>query len=130
MLLKPFAILLVTLIFLGCKKTAEPHEVDLSIMQTTTPSTALMGSDIKVKVVCSAPDLCYQFKRFDIKQTSTNRYTIQAKATFPNNKDLTCRMAIYYADTSLVIKADTKGLYVLNFYNNTVLFKRDSVSIN
>jgi hypothetical protein len=126
---------LILAIFVTCKKhNNEPDTilVDLTIISTVTPITATLGQDIVSAIKCSAPDLCYKFAKFEVKEMATRQFEIKAKATYPDSKkgDIVCLEAIYYADTLLKINATTKGQYVLNFFNGNLFFKSDTVQVN
>lgn len=121
-----FFLLLIFTVAAGCKKNSnEPDTVvvDLTIISTTTPTTATQGQNIISNVRCSGPDLCYKFLRMDVKESGTRQFEIKAKATYPNSKkgDIVCAQAIYYVDSSITINATTKGQYILKFYNSNTL---------
>ena len=121
--------LIFTLIILfGCKKYNEKPEVDLNIISTITPKTAIQGNDIQVKVTSTGPNTCYMFTRFEIKETSPRLFEIKAKGNVANST--ICEFVVYVADTSFKINAFTKGLYLFNFYNKNMLFKADTVYVN
>jgi hypothetical protein len=119
----------------SCSKTTyEPDTVivDLSIVSTNTPSTQVQGQHIVSNIKCSAPDLCYRFLNFEIKETANKIFEISAKGTYPNAKkgDVICAQAIYYKDTTVSILTPVKGQYILKFYNNKAIFKSDTVQVN
>jgi hypothetical protein len=106
--------------------------VDLTIIQTNTPTTQAQGQEIISNVKCSGSDLCFKFSKFEISETKPREFAIKAKSTYPNCSigDCVCLQAIYYIDTTVNIKTSTKGQYILRFYNSNFLFKSDSVQVN
>lgn len=123
------------LILVSCKKNAsEPDAVlvDLSIISTITPRTTTQGQEIVSNIKCSASNLCYEFLKFEIQETESRHFAIKAMATYPNPRkgNFACPQAIYYADTTLKIMTTTRGKYLLEFYNDNLLFKIDTVLVN
>ncbi|WP_462253295.1 hypothetical protein [Ferruginibacter sp.] len=119
----------------SCKKTTyEPDTVivDISIISTNTPSNQVQGQHIVSNVKCAAPDLCYRFLNFEIKETANRTFEINANGTYTNAKkgDVICAQAVYYKDTTVSIFTPVKGQYILKFYNNKALFKSDTVQVN
>ena len=119
----------------SCKKTNNiPDTIitDLAIVNTTTPATQTLGNDITSTVKCSGSDLCYRFLNFEIKQIANTKFEVRAKGTCPNaaKGDVICLQAIYYKDTIFKITPSLKGQYIIQFYNQTSLFKTDTVQVN
>ncbi len=126
------AILLFLGIIVSCDKPkaeAETTEVDLTIISANTVATATQGQDIVSAIKCIGSDLCYQFSHFEINQTKEREFDIRTKGTYPI-MPIACPLAIYYKDTTLRIPAETKGMYILRYYNQTVLFESDTIPVN
>ena len=128
------ALMAAVFILLSCEKPeiASSDLVDLRIVNTQTPPSVVKGNDITSTVTCEAPNLCYVFSRFDVTDAGNKQYDIHAKANYPNplSGGIVCAQAIYRVDTILRIPATQPGTYVLRFYNEHSLFKRDTVVVN
>jgi len=102
--------------------------VDLNIVQTNTPKTAIVNQDIIAHITVSAPDLCYKFAYFTVAKQQF-LVDVHAKGTYPTHPG-GCPMALYSKDTTLSVPTATAGTYVLRFYNGNQLFKSDTVQVN
>ena len=129
-LMKKLIFILCVLLFSGCKKdnTTGTNLVDLTIISTNTPKSLVQGQDIISNVRCSGSNLCYSFSNFEISETSPKIFNIRAMGTYPRGEPV-CLLAIYYKDTAVTIKAPGIGRYILRFYNNSLLWKSDTVEV-
>jgi len=128
-------IVVVFLIFLvGCKKetVATSTLANLVFTSVNTPVIANQGKDITSKVKFYAPDLCYHFSGFQIKEVAPLQFEISARATYPNSLagDIVCLQVVTYFDTTVNIPTTVKGKYILRYYNSNLLFKADTVAVN
>ncbi|PVD50620.1 hypothetical protein DC498_18670 [Terrimonas sp.] len=134
--------LILTLMFLcACNKlavepdiksvvTSDTVLVDLTILSTVTPSNIIQGQNIISNVRCFGSNLCYNFAKFEVLETSPRQFEIKAKSTYPTGRDIGCFDAIYYKDTTFEINTPASGQYVLKFLNNNQIFKTDIVQVD
>ena len=75
------------LVLFSCKKTNnEPDRflVDLSIINTTTSKSVVLGQEIISQVKCIKPNTCYEFSNLVIREINSRQFEIRAKGTIPN----------------------------------------------
>jgi hypothetical protein len=120
-----------TVALFACLKPRNENKlVDLTIISTTTPSTQIAGQEIISAASCRGANLCYKFSKFEIKEITQRQFEIRAKATFPKGKNIVCAEAVYNVDAESRIRTTTAGEYLLQFYNQQVLLKTDTVQVN
>jgi len=124
-----FFVLLTALLF-ACDKPVESdiQFTELSFAQTNTPANVTVNQNIVSSVKVTGPDLCYRFAYFTVNPQQF-AIDIHAIGSYPT-KPLGCAQALYYKDTTLSVKVNTTGKYVLRFYNGSQLFKSDTVNVN
>jgi hypothetical protein len=129
-------IFLVTVVLVSaafrCNKNGDNNDlcpVNLTIISAQTPANVARGTDIAVTLRCSGSDLCYSFSRLEIKKIDDRTYEIRAKGNYPCGPAI-CAQAIYYADASVNIATTVSGQYVVKYYNDDVLFRADTVTVN
>lgn len=124
-----FIVLIAALLF-ACDKPVESDFsfIELSFVQTNTPSNVAANQNIVSSVRVSGPDLCYRLEYFTV---NVQQYLVDIHAigSYPA-KSGGCAQAIYYKDTTLSVPANVAGKYVLRFYNGNQLFKSDTVNVN
>lgn len=105
---------------------------DLTITQTTAPSTVSANQNIVSGVKMTGPNQCYKFAQFEVTQQNPLLFDIRAKASIPNpdKGNVNCAPQVYTKDTVLSIPTHATGKYVLRFYNGTQLFQSDTVQVN
>ena len=130
-------ILIVSLTF-GCKKSSKENLCDtyLSISSTNTPAAILLSQGITSTVSSHGPNLCYKFSGMEITQQPTPsgpvyqfQYFIKVKGTVACGGSI-CAQAIYNSTNSFLLTPTVKGTYYLHFYNQSQLFKTDTVIVN
>jgi hypothetical protein len=112
-----------------CTREAENCKSELTIGSTVTPSTSAISSGITSEIHCYGPDLCYSLSHVDIKGKGNKVYDIRVIANVPCKPSI-CAQAIYQAKPSIHINTPEAGIYILNFYNRSQLFKSDTVMVN
>ena len=131
-------VLIVSLIF-SCKKSKDGDErcnTYLTISSTNTPSATTLSQGITTTVTSHGPDLCYSFSGIEVTQQPTPsgpafqfQYFIKVKGTLPCVPSI-CAQAIYNSTNSISLSPPVKGTYYLHFYNQSQLFKTDTVVVN
>ena len=129
-------VLIVSLIF-SCKKNEQKLcDTYLIISTTNTPATTTLSQGITSTINSYGPDLCYRFSAMEIKQQPTPsgplyqfQYFIKVKGTVTCGNTI-CAQAIYNSTNSILLTPTVKGTYYLHFYNQSQLFKTDTVIVN
>jgi len=128
--------LIVSLIF-SCKKNdQELCDTYLTISSTNTPTATTLSQGITSTINSYGPDLCYRFSAMEITQQPTPsgpiyqfQYFIKVKGTVTCGNAI-CAQAIYNSTNSILLSPTVKGTYYLHFYNQSQLFKTDTVIVN
>lgn len=123
-------IVVLCILLSACDKPIETdqHLADLRFVQTNTPRTAAANENVVSSVRVAGPDLCYRFSQFIVNQQQSI-IDIRAKGTYPA-RPVACATAIYYKDTTVTVTTGHPGTYILRFYNESQLFKSDTVEVN
>lgn len=122
--------LLSIVVTVGCEKedADDANFIDLNIIKTETPKTTSLGQAVVSKMTVSGPDLCYKFRRTDVKAEGSNRYVVRAIGTYPKGNPV-CAQAVYTADVSIDITPSIKGTYYLEFVQHDRRIKTDTVLV-
>jgi hypothetical protein len=128
-------LLVITVVLNACSKpesNGPQLKTQMQIVKVETPKAVVKGTEIVSNVTCEAPNLCYTFSHFDVKNNGNRNYEIRAIADYPNRPpgEVFCAQMIYRIDTTLRIPAPDKGTYMLRFYNKHNLFETDTVVVN
>ena len=121
----------------SCKKSGhEICETYLTISSTNTVTVATLGQGINSTINSHGPNLCYNFSSMEITQQPTPsgpvyqfQYFIKVKGTVTCGNTI-CAQAIYNSTNSILLTPTVKGTYYLHFYNQSQLFKTDTVIVN
>lgn len=129
--MKPFWFLLFFL-FAGCSKkdsSDKPCDTELIITKTQSPLIADKATGIVFSYDCYGPNMCYRFSTTAILEKPGNIYEIRAIGTI-SCKAAVCLQAIYKARDTVTIYTTAAGTYYLQFFNNNVISKTDTVRVN
>ena len=129
-------VLIVSLIF-GCKKNDQDLcDTYLIISSTNTLTATTLSQGITSTINSHGPNLCYNFSSMEITQQPTPsgpvyqfQYFIKVKGTVACGNPI-CAQAIYNSTNSILLTPTVKGTYYLRFYNQSQLFKTDTVIVN
>ena len=124
-----------TLTSVSCAKKkdiVQSFSGNLEITSTNSPLTGTVGQNIISSVTCQLPSISgsVKFQGFDIKEVTSRQFHITAKAFFKDWNTQISMPVIWTLDTTSSIRTTSSGIYILNFYNSTQLFKSDTVQVN
>lgn len=123
-------LLLPVLFAFQCNKdSSERCMTDLSITVTTPPATGTVGTDLRIPLTCTGPDLCYSFAFLQIVNTQPRRYEVRARGARPCGPAM-CPQAIYSADTAVHIIPPVTGQYIITYLINDAINGYDTIQVN
>ena len=130
--MKTGAVLLafLTVLSLSCNKEKTQNcESFLVITKASVSPSSSVANGILFDLEAYGGNLCYSFKRLDIRKTGDKTYDIRVIASLPC-KPAVCAQALYQSNPSGSISTLSAGTYTLRFFNDRDLFTSVTVTIN
>jgi hypothetical protein len=131
--MKSILIAVVVVLFLSCGKNGDRSnnlcDTYFVIDSTSTPRSSTVASGITSIIRCYGSNLCYTYTGMEITNRSGNVFEINAKGKIPCGTPV-CAQALREVRDTVNISNATAGTYYLKFYNNSLLLKTDTVTVN
>ena len=99
------------------------------IDSTSTPRSSTVATGIVSIIKCYGSNLCYSYTGMDIAGRPGNIFEINAKGKIPCGAPV-CAQALYEVQDTVNINTAAAGTYYLKFYNNNILLKTDTITVN
>ena len=129
--MKIVLLLMIMGLIFSCGKDREGNLCDtyLIIDSTSTPRSSTVTTGIVSIIKCYGSNLCYSYTGMDIAGQPGNIFEINAKGKIPCGAPV-CAQALYEVRDTVNINTAAVGTYYLKFYNNNILLKTDTITVN
>lgn len=108
--------------------------VPMNFTSVSSIADAKMGDTVSTNISVTGPNGCYKLEGFDARANGIgpNTFDILAVGSVPNpaKGDTTCPGSVYTKDTTFRFRLPSSGQYILRYYNNTTLFKADTIEVS
>ncbi|ULQ53299.1 hypothetical protein [Flavihumibacter fluvii] len=136
--MKMLGFLLVTVMFFtACLKDTTPPVPErlydyLNFAHVQGPATATVRDTITFQVRLTGSKACYRLEGYEGQASADKQYDLRAIGSYPNpalGDTASCIGAPYVKDTTIRFTPRAEGKQVFRFYNNTTLYRADTVLV-